>query len=452
VAFLAFLLSLVLVQLTLPFFNEVADKKIYILWGNPLFWLAGIVFTLITGLLAGSYPALYLSAFRPVKVLKGTFRVGRLASYPRKALVVLQFTVSVILIIGTIVVFNQIQFAKNRPVGYNRHGLLTIGMSTENVHTHFEAIRSELTLSGAVSEISESSSATTYVDEIDNGFTWQGKDPILQGNFGVVYISRGFGKTIGWQLKDGRDFSTDFGTDSSGIILNETAVKFMDFKQPVGENIQWDGKPYHVIGVVKDMVMQSPYNPVFRTVFVTNHDAQPVIVIRINPSQSAHVALSEIETIFKKYNPAQPFDYRFTDDEYAKKFGDEERIGKLASVFAALAIFISCLGLFGMASFMAEQRNKEIGVRKVLGASVFNLWSLLSKDFIVLVIISLLIAMPIAYYFMQEWLQNYQYRTKIYWWIFASAATGALGITLLTVTFQALKAAVANPVKSLRTE
>ncbi len=448
----AFLLSLLLVQLILPFFNDVADKKTTILWNNPLFWLVSIAFVLITGLLAGSYPALYLSSFQPVKVLKGTFRAGRFANIPRKVLVILQFTVSVILIIGTIVVFNQIQFAKNRSVGYSRDGLVSISMVTENIHTHFDAVSNELKNSGALSEIAESSSPTTYVDEIDNGFEWQGKDPSLQGDFGVVYASYDFGKTIGWQFKEGRDFSRNFATDSSGMILNETAVKFMGLKQPLGLTVIWDGKPYHVIGVVKDMVMQSPYEPVFRTVFVTNNDPQPVIDIRINPAASTHEALSKIESVFKKYNPEQAFDYKFIDEEYARKFSDEERIGKLASFFAMLAIFISCLGLFGMASFIAEQRRKEIGVRKILGASVFNLWRLLSKDFVVLIIISLLIATPVAYYFMHKWLQNYQYHTELSWWVFAGAGAGAMIITLLTVSYQSIKTALMNPTKSLRIE
>lgn len=452
VALCAFVLSLILVQLIIPSFNEVADKKISILWTNPFFWLCGIAFTVLTGIIAGSYPALYLSSFQPVKVLKGTFRVGRFASLPRKVLVVLQYTVSVILIIGTIVVFKQIEFAKNRPVGYSRKGLINTFTSTENIHKHFEAVSSELKSAGAISEIAESSGATYYVDEIDNGFGWQEKDPSVDGSFGVVFASTDFGKTIGWQLKEGRDFSKDFATDSSAIILNETSAKFIGLKQPVGKTITWDGKQYHVIGVVKDMVMQSPYRPVFRTVFVTNNDPQPVINIRINPATSAHDALAKIETVFKKYNPEQPFDYHFTDDEYAKKFGDEERVGKLASFFAALAIFISCLGLFGMASFMAEQRVKEIGVRKVLGSTVFSLWQLLSKEFLALVFISLIIATPIANFCMSKWLVNYEYRTPISWRIFAVAGIGALLITLLTVSFQTIKAAIANPVKSLRTE
>lgn len=448
----AFILSIGLVQLILPLFNQISDKSMSILWSNPLFWLLGIVFTLFTGFIAGSYPAFYLSSFKPIKVLKGSFRAGHFASLPRKALVVLQFTVSVILIIGTSVVFNQIQFAKNRPVGYSRNGLITIPMSTENIHNHFDVAKNELESSGVITGMAESSSATTWFNESDNGFEWKEKNSSTQAEFNVVYVSTEFGKTINWKVKEGRDFSKDFATDSSAIILNETAVKYMSLQNPVGENIMWMGKPYHVIGVVNDMITQSPYDPISKSVFVTNHDPQQVIDIRINPLRSTHDALTKIETVFKKYNPEQPFDYRFNDEEYGKKFGDEERIGKLASLFAVLAIFISCLGLFGMASFMAEQRIKEIGVRKVLGASVFNLWQLLSKDFVAMVLISFLIATPVAYYLMHNWLQNYTYRTGLSWWIFAIAGVGALVITLLTVSFQAIKAAIANPVKSLRTE
>ncbi len=452
VSLLAFVLALLIVQLILPFFNEIADKKVAILWSNLLFWLLGIAFVVITGFMAGSYPALYLSSFKPVKILKGTFQAGRFAAVPRKVLVVLQFTVSVILIIGTIVVFNQVQYARNRPVGYSRDGLLSIYLRTENIHKHFDAVTDELKSSGAIAEISESSGSTTYVDEQDNGFDWKGKAPSVQGDFGVVFVSPDFGKTISWHIKEGRDFSKEFKTDSSGIILNESAVKFMGLQHPVDEIINWDGRLYHVVGVVKDMVMQSPYEPVFRTVFVTNNDPQSVINIRISPATSTSAALAKIEHVFKKYNPDQPFAFQFTNDDYARKFGDEKRTGTLISCFAILATLISCLGIFGLASFTAEQRTKEIGVRKVNGASVFNLWKLLSKDFIVLVFISSLIAAPIAWYAMNSWLQQYEYKTGISFWIFVIVCFGALLLTLCTVSFQSIKAALMNPVKSLKSE
>jgi len=448
VAFIAFIVSIGLVELMLSFFNGLADKEMSIPWSNGWFWLLTLGFTFFTGLVSGSYPAFYLSGFEPIKVLKGTFRAGRFASLPRKVLVVVQFTVSVALIIGTIIVFRQIQFAKDRPVGYTREGLIAINMNTPDLYGHYDAIRQDLFATGAVENMAESSSPVTNVWSNNIGFNWEGKDPNSLPLFGTVATTYDFGKTIGWQIKEGRDFSRDFATDSTAMILNESAVKLTGLKDVVGKTIKWNEGSYTVTGVIKDMVMESPYTPVKPTIFVMNMDWANIITIRIKPTAPLRDALAKIETVFKKYNPGAPFDYKFTDEEYAKKFDDEKRIGNLATFFAILAIFISCLGLFGLASFVAEQRTKEIGVRKVLGASVFNLWGMLSKDFVLLVIISCFIAIPIAWYYLDEWLQRYEYRTPISGWVFAVAAFGALGITLLTVSFQAIKAALANPVKS----
>ena len=450
--FISFIVSVLLAQLALPFFNEVAGKKMAILWESPVFWVLSILFTVITGVVAGSYPALYLSSFEPVKILKGTFKVGRWASVPRKVLVVVQFSVSVTMIIGTIIVFRQIQFTKNRPLGYNINGVVTMPMSTTEIHNHFETVKNELQKTDAIISMAESASPLTGLWSSTSGIEWQGKDPNLAVDFLVERVSHDYGKTISWQLVDGRDFSKDFSGDSTNIILNEAAVKFMGLRKPVGETIKWFGELYKVIGVSKDMVMQSPYEPVRPSIFALAAGTPDFIIAKLNPTVSPHKAVADIETVFKKFNPAQPFEYRFVDAEYAHKFGNEERIGRLAGFFAMLAIFISCLGLFGMSSFIAEQRIKEIGVRKVLGASVFNVWRLLSKDFILLVIVSLFIAIPLAWYFMHSWLQNYTYHTNVSWWIFAVAAVGALIITMLTVSFQAIRAGIANPVKSLRTE
>jgi putative ABC transport system permease protein len=456
VVFFSFILSLIVVQLMLPLFNEVADKKMILPWNNIFFWLIGIGFSFITGFIAGSYPAFYLSSFKPIKVLKGTFRAGRFASVPRKVLVVLQFTVSIALIIGVIIVYKQIQLGKDRPVGYKREGLMTVITPTDEIHDHIDVVRNDLKKSGAVLEIAETVNFVTTLGFAGNGFQWDNRP--IDENFwiGKAYITPEYGKTIGWQIIQGRDLSRQFATDSSAVILNESMVKYMGIKNPVGtvikETIFGKTTVYTVVGVVKDMLMQSPYRPVKETVFIADNEKTHNIAIRLNPQVSISTALGKIESVFKQYAPASPFEYKFIDSEYERKFGDEERVSKLASVFATLAIFISCLGLFGMASFMAEQRTKEIGVRKVLGASVFNLWGLLSKDFVVLVIISLIIASPIAYYFMHNWLQNYQLRTDLSWWIFAATGFGALIITLMTVSFQAIKAALANPVKSLRTE
>lgn len=452
VALLAFVVALILVQMILPFFNQVADKKLALLWRSPMFWIAGISFSMLTGIIAGSYPALYLSSFQPVKVLKGTFRAGRLASVPRKVLVVLQFSVSVILIIGTIIVFRQIEFAKDRPIGYDRNGLINIFLSTPEIHKHFEAIRNELKNSGAVTEMTESGSPTTQVWNTNGGFNWKGKDPALAVDFPNNGVSYEYGKTVGWTFKEGRDFSREHATDSLTFVINESAAKFLGFKNPVGEVLNWNDKPFTIIGIIKDMVVESPYEPVRPSLFHISKDEENLVIIKINPALSSKESIEKIKAVFIKYNPASPFEYKFVDEDYARKFSDEERVGKLASFFSILAIFISCLGIFGLASFVAEQRTKEISVRKVMGASIINLWGMLSKEFMILVVISLFVAMPVAYYFMDSWLRKYDYRTGITWWIFAASGAGALLITLATVSYQSIKAAMANPVNSLRSE
>jgi ABC-type antimicrobial peptide transport system permease subunit len=452
-AWLAFLFALIIVQLALPLFNELADKRISISWTSPVFWLSGIGFVLFTALIAGSYPAFYLSAFKPDKILKGTFHAGRQASLPRKFLVVLQFTVSITLIIGTFVVYRQVRFAKDRPVGYNRDGLIAIRMTTADIHKHYEALRNDLIRSRSALDMAASQGPTTDIWDNRSGFNWPGKDPDLQADFATVAVTHEYGKTVDWKLVSGRDFSRAYATDlSSGIILNEAAAKFMGLKNPLISAISWGGEPLKVIGVVKDMVMTSPYEPVKPTVFYLNYENANFIIIRMNPLMSAHKALAHIASLFKKYAPSVPFEYKFVDEEYGRKFAAEARVGNLATVFAILATFISCLGLFGLVSFVAEQRTKEIGIRKVLGANVGSLFLLLSRDFLLLVCIALLTASPVAWLFMNKWLQGYTYRTQLSWWIFLVVGLAAVVIALLTVSFQAIKAALANPVKSLRTE
>src|ERR1700754_26634 len=453
VAFMSFVFSIIFVVLLLPLFNKLADKSIELPWSYAYFWLIALAFTFITGLVSGSYPALYLSRFEPIKVLKGTFRVGRFASLPRRVLVVVQFTFSIALIIGTIIVFNQIHFAKDRPVNYSSEGLITVPMSTPDLGSHYDAIKSDLLATNVVENVATSSSPTTGVYSNQIGFNWQGKDPNTLPSFGTIAVSEDFGKTIGWHIREGRDFSKEFARDSLAMILNESAVKQVGMKHDiVGQIIEFNDKKYTVIGVIKDMIMQSPYSPVTPTVFLCDRNWRNVIDIAIKHGVPVKTALSKMETVFKKHNPSAPFDYSFNDEDYAKKFDAEARIGKLATFFTILAIFISCLGLFGLASFVAEQRKKEIGVRKVLGASVFNLWQMLSKEFALLIIISSVIAIPLAWYYLAHWLKQYDYRTTISLWVFLFSGLGALVITLLTVSFQAIKAALANPVKSLRAE
>jgi len=451
VAFFAFALSIILVMLMLPFFNEVADKKMAILWSNPFFWLIGIIFSSLTGLVAGTYPAFYLSSFQPVKVLKGTFRVGKFASLPRKVLVVTQFTVSIALIIGTIIVFRQIEYAKNRPIGYKRDGLVYTGVS-EPIGAHFEAISHELKSSGAIVEMTGTDSPITNVWNTNGGFDWEGKDPNLAVDFPNNAVTHDYGKTVGWKIKEGRDFSREFTSDTLSFILNESAVKFIGFKEPIGSVLEWNDQAFKVIGVVEDLLVQSPYQPVRPSLFHLERDQPNLAMMKINPQLSPKEALSKIQAVFAKQDPASVFDFRFVDEEFAEKFGDEVRTGKLATFFAILAVFISCLGLFGLASFVAEQRTKEIGVRKVLGASILSVWSLMSKEFVILVLISCMLAIPLSYYYLSSWLEKYEYRTEISWWIFAVSVLGALGITVLTVSYQSIRAAMINPVKSLRSE
>lgn len=458
VALLAFSLAIILIVLFLPSFNGITGKQMVLPWSNTYFWLFSLLFIILTGLIAGSYPALYLSSFSPVKVLKGTFRVGRFASVPRKVLVVVQFTVSVALIISTIIVYEQISYVKDRPVGYDRNGLLQVRKKANAYYGKADLLRDQLKKTGVVEEVAESRSSVTNITMWNGGFFWKGKDLTPKVGCGTLSVSREYGKTVGWQFVAGQDFSADQSSDSSGFIVNEAFSKLIGLPDPVGEIVKWDpgwrpAKDFRIIGVVKDMVALSPYEPSTPTVYLLDqyyyHD---YVNIRIKPGVSMASALSSIEGVFKNVFPFAPFDYKFADQEYALKFAAEERVGKLAFFFAILAIFISALGLFGLASFMAEQRTKEIGIRKVLGASVTNLWRLLSRDFVLLVVIALVIAGPIAYFLMHRWLENYQYRTTISWWVFLMAGAGALLITLFTVSFQAIKAALLNPVRSLRAE
>lgn len=452
-ALLAFVFAILIVQLSLPAFNSLTDKHIFIPFGNPYFIIIVLGFTLLTGIVSGSYPAFYLSSFKPVKVLKGSFKVGKQAVLPRRIFVVLQFTVSIVLIIATVIVFNQIEFAKNRPIGYSYNGLITVQMNTPELFgASYNSLRSDLLQTGVVEDMAQSDFAPTTAPFMITDFNWKGKEPGLMPQLGIGMITHDYGKTIGWKIQQGRDFSRNYITDSNAVIINSAAEKIIGFKNPVGETITFNGQQHTITGVVNDMVMESPYKPVEPCIFLLNYNNVDFIHIHIKATASMSMALTPIQSVFKKYDPNSPFAYSFTSDEYARKFNDEIRVEKLSGFFTVLAIFISCLGLFGMSIFTAEQRTKEIGIRKVLGASVFNLWKLLSKEFVFLVFISLFISIPIAYYFMHNWLQNYQYRTTLSWWVFAASGFGALLITLLTVSFQSIKAAIENPVKSLRTE
>ncbi len=454
VVFLAFIISLLLVLIGLPFFNDLTGKTVGIPYASPWFWLLCLLFVIITGFIAGSYPAFYLSSFRPVQVLKGTFSGGQGASNFRKVLVIFQFTISVILIIGTVSIYRQLKHVKERPLGYDKEQLVYVPINDPEVRNGFETIREALLRSNDVKEVAASDVLITGTFTTNSGFDWKGKDPAMSEEFNTLRSTHGFGEMIDWEIKQGRDFSRDFKSDSLAFIVNETAVKYMGLENPVGEMVQWGTMgPFKIIGVVKDMVTRSPYEQVRPTIFTLHYGRfLSFINIKLANEGQTKEALAHIEKVFNQYDPKSLFSYTFLDDEYAQNFVDEERMGKLATFFALLAICISCLGIFGLSAFIAEQRTKEIGVRKVLGASVLSLWRLLSKDFVTLVLISCCIAIPIGYYYMSIWIQDYNYRAELSWWIFASAAFGTLGITLLTVSFQSIKAALNDPAKSLKTE
>lgn len=454
----AFIAAIGIVLLSLNGFNELARKEIEFPWDSINFWIMSILFIIFTSLLAGSYPALYLSSFKPAHVLKGTFNVGRYAGLPRKILVVMQFTVSVAFIIGTVIVMQQINFAKNRPVGYDKEGLIQIPTFSQDFEGKYDLMRSEFLASNAIVEMSSSSSPTTRIWSNRSGFSWEGKPEGFQEDFTWTVVSPEYAKSLNLKIVEGRDFSREFASDSMAVLINESAKKYLGIQDPVGKFLKddYDEDPssdLKIIGVVEDMIAQSPYEPVKQGIYAYDRFYYSSYYnLRLNPEKSASENISIIERVFKEHFPDIPFEYEFVDEQYGEKFASEERIGTLSGIFTALAILISCLGLFGLTSFVAEQRTKEIGVRKVLGASVFNVWNMLSKDFLKLVVISSFIAIPIAYYVMNGWLQEYPYRVILKWWIFALAMIGAMLLTVLTVSFQAIKAAKSNPVKSLRTE
>lgn len=452
---LAFVIAILIVMLSLDTFNEWTHKDIHIPFSDPRFWFIGVSLVFFTGLIAGSYPAFLLSSFNTVSILKGTFRLGWFSGFSRKTLVVVQFVVSVTLVIGTITVYQQVQYARHRPIGYDKNGLVaTYGypfIETARNPNIYDALRQELINTGAVLNMGKSSSPTTNIYSFQSDFDWEGRDPAVIPNFGVVWQSHDYGATIGVQMKEGRGFSREFATDSASIILNEAAVEYMGLTDPVGKTVKFNFIPFTVIGVMRNMLTDSPYQPIRPLVHMISYRAN-IITMKMNPDRSVVDNLAAIEAVFKKFRPDVTFEAQLVDDEFDRKFNNEERIGRLAVAFTVFAIIISCLGLFGLASFTAQQRTREIGIRKVSGATVLNLWSMLSRDFIVLVTISCIMASPIAWMFMRQWLEQYSYQTPLSVWIFIGSGVGAVALTLITVSYQAIRAAKANPVKSLRSE
>ena len=457
VALFAYGVALLIASMSLPWFNGIAGKEIRLPLEEPLFWLAGLGFTLITGLLAGSYPALYLSGFKPVKALKGTTRTGDYAALPRKGLVIFQFTISIALIIGTLVVFQQIQHTKNRPVGYEQNGLIMIPKATNEAYQKSDILHEELKKSGAVIATAQGNYPLTNDRGQNQGFEWPGKAVNMDLTLNTIRVNEDYGKTIGWKLLAGRDFSKDFSTDVSGVIITESTRQAMGLADPIGVQIKYKGghqgiHDFIILGVVEDLIKANPYEAPRPAIMFLGEKGFEWQFFRLHPQMTTRAALTKMEAVFKEVVPTTPFDYQFMDDAYQRKFEAEERIGQLAAIFAALAILISCLGLFGLAAYMAEKRTKEIGIRKVLGASVTNLWQLLSQEFILLISIACLLASPIAYYFANNWLTDFTYKIDVSWTLFLLVGVGALLITVLTVSFQAFRAALMNPVEAIKSE
>ncbi|HEY9116475.1 MAG TPA: ABC transporter permease, partial [Roseivirga sp.] len=454
----AFLLSLLLLWALLPWFNETAGKAIIAPWQMRAFWLVGFAFVLFTSIVAGSYPAAYLSSFKPIKALKGGLKPGRSASLPRKVLVVFQFTISIVLIIGTITVNNQIQAAKDRPVGYSPKGMISLAPGTARFGEQKEILKQQILNTGMAEAVGFSNYPVTSTLGWNRGFSWTGMDPNFDDeSFNTITISAGYADAVGLEFIEGRDFDPNRPADKEAIIINESAMEAMNLENPVGTVVRYDPGwrtpvNYTIIGVVKDMIKGSPFEQTDQSIMFLDQEYTSYMYVRLNPNVGMSESIAAIGEVYKNLLPEAPFDYHFADDDYNQKFEAELRIGKLAQFFTLLAIFISCLGLFGLSSFVAEQKTKEIGIRKVLGASVLNLWQLLSKDFTVLIVISCFIAIPVSYNILNGWLDSYEVRTKLYWWVFVLAGFGGLIVTLITVSFQAIKAAISNPVKSLRSE
>jgi putative ABC transport system permease protein len=448
-AFIAFIFSVAAVYSLLPSFNTLVSKQLSLDITRPVFWLVSICIIAFTGLVAGSYPALYLSSFNAVKVLKGTFLTGKKGALPRRMLVVAQFSISILLISATIIVYRQINHIKNRDIGYNPDNLIMINASPDT-QKNFGVIKQDLLKTGMIGAVTRTMSPITEIWWRQPAPDWEGKPADLNIIFSGLTADIDFTKTMGIKMLEGKDFS---GTpsDTLAILLNKAAVQTMGLKNAVGVQMR-NGRKFTVIGVTDNVVMGSPFTPVEPLMIYYNPDASNSISIRLNREAQLQKSLGVIETVFKKYNPSVPFEYKFVDEEFGKKFATEELISRITNIFAGLAIFICCLGLAGLVSFTVEKRIREIGIRKVLGASVSQVLLLVSREFVKLVAISFFLAIPIAWWFMHNWLDRYEYHTTISIWLFAAVGVIMMLLTLFVIVINAFKAAISNPVQSLRTE
>jgi ABC-type antimicrobial peptide transport system permease subunit len=448
-ALIAFLFSIAAVYLLLPAFNTLVEKPLTLDLSKPLFWLGALGIILFTGLVAGSYPALYLSSFNPVKVLKGTFLPGKSGSLPRRLLVVTQFSISIVLISATIIVYRQINHIKDRDTGYDPNNLIMIP-TTPDTQKSFGVIKQELLQTGMIGSVTRTMSPITEIWWRQPAPDWEGKPANMNIIFSGLTADVDFTKTMGIKMLEGQDF-TNTPSDSSAVLLNKAAVQTLGWKEAIGRQLR-NGRVYTVTGIIDNVVMGSPFTPVEPLMVYFNPGAANVINIRLKEASQLKSSLSSIETIFRKYNPSVPFEYQFVDEEFGKKFATENLIGKLTNIFAFLAIFICCLGLAGLVSFSVEKRIREIGIRKVLGASVPQVLLLVSREFVKLVMIAFVLATPFAWWFMNNWLARYEFHTSISFWLFVIVGMIMLVVTMMVIVINAMKAAIANPVRSLRTE
>jgi len=448
--FISFVLAIIAVALLLPSFNLMVGKQLSLNVTGPLFWLIALGIILFTAFVAGSYPALYLSSFNPIKVLKGTVVSGKKTILSRHILVISQFVISILLISATIIVYQQIQHVQERDMGYNPNGLIMIP-STPDTDKNFSALKQELLTSGIITDVTRTSSPITEVWWNTDSPDYDGKPANAQIIMGGLGTDVDFAKTMGVNILQGHDFA---GTpaDSSSMMLNKAAVDAMKLKNPIGMQMRYGKRTYTVTGLTDNVIMNSPFEPAYPMMFLYEPKNSSMNTMRIKAGIPAQKAIALLQTVFKKYNPSVPFEYQFVDQEFQKKFITEELISKLTNIFSMLAIFICCLGLAGLASFTIEKRFREIGVRKVLGASVQQLLILISKEFLKLVAIAFVIAVPLTYLLMTHWLENYKYRIHINLWLFANVGIAMFVLTLVVVSLNTIKAATSNPVKSLRSE
>ncbi|MBO0934223.1 ABC transporter permease [Fibrella aquatilis] len=448
---LSFMLALLITQLALPALNTLAEKRLFVPYASGFFWLACLALVLLTGLLAGSYPAFFLSAMQPLRVLKGRLATVRGKLAPRQALVVFQFLITVALLVCTLVVKRQMAHTQARDMGYDRNQLV-FSRFTGDIEKNYAVIRGELLGQGIATAVCKTNNPITESYSNTWGLEWTGKQPGSKITFDQMTCAGDFVKTMGVKLLSGRDMDQlNYPNDTLACLVNATAAKVMGFKDPVGQIIKNEGKDFRIVGVFSDFIWGSPFDKV-PPMFVKGENWFGTLNYRLNPALPTEVALKKAGKIFAQYNPAFPFEVSFVDQEYKRKFDQIRPISTLASVFAGLAVVIACLGLFGLATYMAEQRTKEIGVRKVLGASVAGVVALLSKDFLKLVVVAILLAIPLSWWGMNQWLDNYEYRAPLNWWIFAGAGLLAVAVALLTVSYQSLRAALINPVEALKGE